>query len=337
MRSDFTKAGSTLNMPRQRENYRQLHDWLVNELALPATERVLAVTNYQQGRFGRMPSHVLLVTSARIAYTHDGGLRALPLSDLDPNRLGLKTGVVNGELVLATTSGEELIFRRGMSLAIQEVSTSLEFAMATKGGSADTAVMTSPFPNNNSTTTEVAPPEDNGIGGVGDEVVSFQKPIDGVSVIRIEGNTSREHFAVWTLSPQYEHVDLLTNTSEPHSGYHVLGANGPVAGLQITASGPWRVTPTDWDDIPDWRGPLSGVGPAVWRTDNDLTPSTIGCPAQLTVDGSDVVAFWAYGSNPSLLVNAVGPYTGTVLIPAGTQFTTLSCSGRWNFRPLGQN
>jgi hypothetical protein len=68
----------------------------------------------------------LLVTTQRVAYTHDGGLRSVPLSDLDTSRISLKAGTVNGEITLFMRNGEQLNFRRGMSLGMQEVATAIE-------------------------------------------------------------------------------------------------------------------------------------------------------------------------------------------------------------------
>src|SRR4051812_17928160 len=121
LRPDFATASVGLTLPAQHKNLARLHDWLLNEVGLLDGETVLASTNYQQGSFGRLPNHVLLVTDKRIAFTHDGGVRSIPLSSIDTRRIGLKAGLISGDLNLLTDSGESLNFKKGVSLAIQEV------------------------------------------------------------------------------------------------------------------------------------------------------------------------------------------------------------------------
>lgn len=66
-----------------------------------------------------------MVTSARIAHTHDGGFRSIPLDDVDPSSISIRAGIVHGEITFELRDGETLRFRRGMSLAVQEVTAAI--------------------------------------------------------------------------------------------------------------------------------------------------------------------------------------------------------------------
>ena len=126
LRADFAAASIGFVLPAQRENLAKLHDWLIVEVGISADEVVVASSNYQQGRFGRMPSHVVLLTTHRLAFTHDGGLRAAPLSEVDSTRIGLRLGVASGDLSVALLDGTTLDFRRGMTAGIHELATALQ-------------------------------------------------------------------------------------------------------------------------------------------------------------------------------------------------------------------
>ena len=125
LRSDFVQASVGLNLPAQKRRLADLHEWLVDGRRMDDDEHVVALTNFQQGRVGRMPSHILLVTTARIAYTHDGGIRAIPLSDIDTSRIDVSAGIVHGQITIPLRRGGSLTFRRGMSLAMAEVAGAL--------------------------------------------------------------------------------------------------------------------------------------------------------------------------------------------------------------------
>src|SRR4051812_33282990 len=68
LRSDFATASVGLVGNAHRNNLVRLHDWLIDEVGLLPHETVLGVANYQQGSFGRLPNHMLLVTDECIAY-----------------------------------------------------------------------------------------------------------------------------------------------------------------------------------------------------------------------------------------------------------------------------
>lgn len=125
LRNDFVQASVGLTLPAQKRRLADLHEWLVDGGRMDDDERVVALTNFQQGRLGRMPTHILLVTTARIAFTHDRGIGSIPLADIETSGVDVTAGIVHGVIVIPLRDGTKLTFRRGMSLAMAEVAGAL--------------------------------------------------------------------------------------------------------------------------------------------------------------------------------------------------------------------
>jgi len=52
-------------------------------------------------------------------------------------------------------------------------------------------------------------------------------------------------------------------------------------------------------------------------------------PATITHDGSRNFAVWLYGNSTELVVNEIGPYTGTVRWIAGPSVVAVTADGNW--------
>lgn len=341
LRSDFASASIGLTLPGQHKNLAELHDWLTDELGINASERVVALTNYQQGRFGRLPTHILLVTTDRIAYTHDAGMRSVPLPEVDTSRVGLRAGLVNGDLTVVLRSGEELGFRRGMSMGMQEVAAALE-AYDSAGASEPPPPPRAPGAHQPSYPTPGGPPaqsapepdeeEDAGAiwWGAGDDVIQFDTPADGLVLFRIHGGGPNGLFAVWTLSPDLTQNELLVNSTSSYSGVRVAGLQGSVAGVQIRASDHWTIEAVGPEELPVLEETCGGVGDVVILMREDLTTLEAPLVLAFSTDTSGLTSMGALGMTPTLLINTIGSYSGTVIVPAGTQFLTLRCDGAWD-------
>ncbi len=123
LRNDFVEASVTLTRPAQRRHLADLHEWLVDGGRLLGGEKVVALTNFQHG--GRLSVHILLVTTERIAYTYADGIRAIPLADVDTDKIDASVGIVHGQITIPLRDGGSLTFQRGMSLAIAGVAHAL--------------------------------------------------------------------------------------------------------------------------------------------------------------------------------------------------------------------
>ncbi|SDC77062.1 hypothetical protein SAMN05660690_2480 [Geodermatophilus telluris] len=322
LRPDFATASAALVGNAQRQNLARLHTWLVDEVGLLPGETVLAVSNYQEGSFGRLPNHVVLVTDQRIAFTHDGGLRSIPLSQIDATRVGLRTGLVNGELTLLTTGGEALRFKKGVSLAIQEVA---EYTIHGAAASVPVPAPDRPLPRAPRRSTE---PSSQGAGqdsvtGTTDQLVRAHVP--GAQVLRVEHSGS-DHFAVFEVTEAGDQGELLVNVVGRYSGTLVCGQQGPLAGFEVSASGPWSLTLVPWGDVPRWRGHERGTDSGVLVLP---APAQGLVSATITYRGFDHLAVTAHGADWDLLVNHVGAYRGQVRIPPGTEYLVVDTTGPW--------
>jgi len=326
LRSDFASASVGLALPAQRKNLGKLHDWLVDEVGIDSRERVVALSNYQQGRFGRLPTHILLVTTHRLAFTHDKGLRSIPLVELDTTRVGIKSGLASAEVTFVLRSGELINFRRGMTLGMQEVAEAIRQGgeHPSNSGAAPTLRDDGPTDPNTSSTTS------NYWSGRGDDVIQFQSPAPGLQIFEISGGSSTDAFSVWALSEHLQPQDLLVNTGDRYNGICVSGLQGPVGGLQVNANSSWTITPVDAETLPVLGSGCSGTGDAAVIMSRDLALTDEAQVTRIEAVSAGNFNIWAYGMSPSLLVNTIGAYTGTVIIPQGTQLLAITCEGHWS-------
>jgi hypothetical protein len=340
MRADFAQASVGLLLPQQKKNLQRLHDWLIDEQHLPDHERVLALTNYQQGRFGRMPSHIFLVTSRRIAYTHDGGLRSIAIEDVDTSRIGLRAGVGSGDVTVALRNGEELTFRRGITLSMQEVATTLTglgHGATAPPAPASPPPAAAPAPVNDAggsdTPGEPSLPtrEERTRRGVGGGVVEYAEPITQPMPVAISGSPAGYGiFTVWALDENLAQTSLLVNVSHAYAGVCVIGNSGPVRALNVETSGSWEVTTLFPEELPVLDGNCAGNGDSAVMVNADLTPNTQGLIVDVAIHGDGLATLWAWGAAPGLLVNQLAPYTGTVVVPPGSQYLTVTSAGPWS-------
>ena len=105
------------------------------------------------------------------------------------------------------------------------------------------------------------------------------------------------------------------------------------ARARIDADGAWTIDLVHLAEAPRWDG--EGVyedrGDSVLIVDgvaDGLTPVT------LTHDGESNFAIWAWGeSYPDLIVNDIGAYDGTTLLPDGTLVLQVDADGTWTISP----
>ena len=330
LRNDFVEASIGLTLRAQKRHLADLHKKLVDEGRMRDDEHVVSLTNYQQGRFGRLPTHILVVTSARIAYTHDGGFRSIPLDDVDPSSISIRAGIVHGEITFELRDGETLWFRRGMSLAMQEVAT----AITSHGtptpppaayGSVGTARSSRREPSLDERTQR----------GRGDGIVEFVRAITEPSAVAICGSPAEYGvFAVWALGPDLEQQELLVNSTAAYAGTRVFALTSLVRALKIETNGSWSITPTFLDELPRFGSGRTGMGDGVVKLNTDLAPITTGFCAHVEINSdpfeTSAVTVCAHGEDSHLLVNGIPPYAGSIVVPPGTQFLEITAPGRWS-------
>lgn len=99
----------------------------------------------------------------------------------------------------------------------------------------------------------------------------------------------------------------------------------PASGLEIGADGAWSYQIRRLSDEPEQKCRVNGSGDSVIRLDEFKTGSGT---ATLTHNGSSNFYIWAWSaSDRDLLVNEIGPYSGTVLVAVGHNAWDIGADG----------
>lgn len=185
----------------------------------------------------------------------------------------------------------------------------LEFADVTAGGSE---------PDGSAATAAPSAYE-----GTGDSVVQVT-PISGLTILTVGHDGTGDV----TIQPQNAGAvagpSLVARAASPTSRY-LVGLDGPISALAVTAAGAWSITPgpTATATPLDAATPATGTAPDVLRyAEAGAATVTFGGTGPLTV-----VAFTASGR--AGLVDTPGPYTGILELPAGPGFVTVDAAGAW--------
>jgi putative cell wall-binding protein len=164
--------------------------------------------------------------------------------------------------------------------------------------------------------------------GVGDDVETVALPNVPVVVEFSHGGSS--NFAVWSLDSGFSNIDLLVNEIGPYTGTRPMqfDSGEPVSGLEIIADGTWSYQIRRLSDEPEQSCRVNGSGDSVIRLNEFKAGSGT---ATLTHDGSSNFYIWAWStSDRDLLVNEIGPYTGTVLVTVGHNTWDIGADGAWS-------
>ena len=161
--------------------------------------------------------------------------------------------------------------------------------------------------------------------GTGDSLVTLPEGATG-GIVTATHNGSR-NFALSVLDAANSPTgDLLVNTIGAYSGTTAWGINalGDGARIQITADGDWTITISPMGAAPLLAS--SGSGDAVFLYDGSAAALTA------THDGTRnfvVIEETAELFNMGLLVNDIGPYSGTVPLSTGPSVITVNADGGW--------
>lgn len=172
------------------------------------------------------------------------------------------------------------------------------------------------------------------LNGHGDDVVSFEKPnVPAVIHLTHQGSSN---FAVINYDSSGEKIDLLVNDIGRYDGVRPLdfGSDEWSDRLEINADGAWSaviepITAAEPISVPD--SGHSGRGDTVLRLLGS-DPDT----ATLSHSGESNFAVTSYGNSRRLLVNEIGKYNGTVIVPRDTVVIEVVADGSWDLAITGQ-
>ncbi|MBB1513572.1 TM2 domain-containing protein [Tessaracoccus sp. MC1627] len=159
--------------------------------------------------------------------------------------------------------------------------------------------------------------------GTGDSVI--QLPAEAEAALVTATHKGSANFVLQTLDGSNQLDDLLVNEIGTYSGtvsYGLMG--GEPTMLQITADGSWTVQIDPVTAAPVAPAQLSGAGDAVFKYEGGAAVAAV------THDGgANFVLQQSDGTWPSLLINEIGAYEGSVPLMAGPSLLLVKADGAW--------
>ena len=175
---------------------------------------------------------------------------------------------------------------------------------------------------------EPEPAEPQSFSGTGSEVVMLEPLGEDVFYATVT-HDGLSNIALWSVDENGQDIDLLVNEIGGYEGEVALNFGEDPAALRIEADGAWTIDLVHLAEAPRWdgEGVYEDTGDSVLIVDgvaDGLTPVT------LTHDGESNFAIWAWGeSYPDLIVNDIGAYDGTTLLPDGSLVLQVDADGTW--------
>lgn len=172
------------------------------------------------------------------------------------------------------------------------------------------------------------------LSGRGDDVVRLDKP-DVPAIVTLTHSGS-SNFVVTNYDGSGNQIDLLVNEIGSYEGTRPLdfGASELTERLEIQADGSWTVLVEPISAAIPIRVPASnttGQGDMVLLLSGS-DPDT----AEISHSGESNFVVQAYGNSRRLLVNEIGNYSGTVIMPQDTLVLEVVADGRWQLAITGQ-
>jgi len=188
----------------------------------------------------------------------------------------------------------------------------------------------SPEPDEGASTPPQAPVEPPSYSGSGAEVVILDPLGEDVFYATVTHDGS-SNVALWSVDENGQDIDLLVNEIGDYEGAVPINFSGDPAALRIEADGDWTIEFHHLAEAPRWdgTGAYEARGDGVLIVDGAAEGLT---PVTLTHDGESNFAGWAYGdgSYADLIVNEIGTYEGTMLLPDGSLVLVITADGLWS-------
>jgi hypothetical protein len=168
------------------------------------------------------------------------------------------------------------------------------------------------------------------VSGTGNDVIDFQIPGDLPAVLDLTHDGS-SNFIVWSLDGSFGNIDLLVNEIGNYDGRRMVhggwfSAPELVRHLNVDADGAWSITARPMSAATSLSSSLAGSGDDILRYTGSASTLTS------THDGTSnfiIVGYESDGRYAGLIVNEIGPYSGTDLIDSGTAILDITADGNW--------
>ena len=180
------------------------------------------------------------------------------------------------------------------------------------------------------TNTPTPKPDPIVIEGSGDDVVEIDK-WEGpaiVDVIREGGG----HFSITSYTSSSDYLELLVNVIAPYQGKVVMDllsfGDEKASLLEINASGPWSIIIYPFDRA--YVNEMTAPGFYENDTDDVILVTGSSQTATFTATASNLAVWGISDTDIDLLVNEIGPYEGTVMIPNGLFLLIVTAESGWS-------
>jgi hypothetical protein len=182
-----------------------------------------------------------------------------------------------------------------------------------------------PAPPTTTTTTQLLPQQ---ASGTSDSVIDVTFPASKAALLHPTYNGD-SNFVVKGIDSTGGAGDLFVNTIGHYDGVRLLNAttSATPARLQVQAQGPWSITISDANSAPVAMAPghFDGIGDQVVIMRGSASTGHF----HNTGDANFVVNSYS-GSSRELLVNEIGAFDGTEIIPSGTILFEVQSNGGWS-------
>ena len=175
---------------------------------------------------------------------------------------------------------------------------------------------------------EPEPVEPQSFSSTGSEVVILEPLGEEVFVATVTHSGS-SNIALWSVDENGQDIDLLVNDIGDYAGQVAFNFREDPAAIRVEADGAWTIDLAHLSESPRWDGkdPYEATGDSIVIVDGVAEGLT---PVTLTHDGESNFAIWAWGeSYPDLIVNDIGVYAGTTLLPDGSLVLQVNADGNW--------
>ena len=177
-------------------------------------------------------------------------------------------------------------------------------------------------------TPEPEPVEPQSFSGTGSEVVILEPFGEDVFFATVTHSGS-SNIALWSVDENGQDIDLLVNDIGNYAGQVAFNFREDPAAIRVEADGEWTIDLVHLSEAPRWDGeaPYEAKGDSIVIVDGVADGLT---PVALTHAGESNFAIWAWGeSHPDLIVNDIGAYDGTTLLPDGSLVLQVNADGTW--------
>lgn len=173
--------------------------------------------------------------------------------------------------------------------------------------------------------------EPQSFSGSGSEVVILE-PLGEEVFFATVTHSGSSNIALWSVDENGQDIDLLVNDIGDYAGQVAFNFREDPAAIRVEADGAWTIDLAHLSEAPRWDGkaPYEATGDSLVIVDGVAEGLT---PVNLTHDGESNFAIWAWGeSYPDLIVNDIGFYEGTTLLPDDSLVLQVNADGKWTIR-----